>query len=118
MPTIKLTLEYDGTAFAGWQRQLNQPTIQEAVETAIEGITQIKVSVIGAGRTDAGVHAVGQVASFRIDRNMTPHEWTRALNAHLPETVTVRSADIVPDDFHDRHAAKGQLFEYGIFIDN
>ena len=114
MPTIKLVLEYDGTAYAGWQRQLNQPTIQEAVETAIEGVTQTKVSVMGAGRTDAGVHALGQVASFRIDRDMTPREWTRALNAHLPETIAVRSAAIMPETFHARHSAKGKLYEYRI----
>jgi tRNA pseudouridine38-40 synthase len=114
MPTIKLILEYDGTAYAGWQRQLYQPTIQEAVETAIEGVTQTKVSVMGAGRTDAGVHALGQVASFRIDRDMTPREWTRALNAHLPETIAVRSADIMPDVFHARHSATGKLYEYRI----
>jgi tRNA pseudouridine38-40 synthase len=114
MPTIKLTLEYDGTLFAGWQRQLNQPTIQEAIETAVEGVTQTKVSVAGAGRTDAGVHALGQVASFRIDRDMTPYEWTRALNAHLPETITVRAVAIMPEDFHARHSAKGKLYEYRI----
>lgn len=114
MPTIKLTLEYDGTAFAGWQRQLNHPTIQEAVETAIEGITQTKVSVTGAGRTDAGVHALGQVASFRIDRDMTPLEWTKALNAHLPETITVQAAAIMPDAFHARYKATGKLYEYRI----
>ncbi len=114
MPTIKLILEYDGTAFAGWQRQLDQPTIQQAVETAVEGITQTKVSVIGAGRTDSGVHALGQVASFRIDRDMTPLEWTRALNAHLPETISVRAATIMPDTFHARHRTTGKLYEYRI----
>lgn len=114
MPTIKLILEYDGTSYAGWQRQLNQPTIQEAVETAIEGVTQIKTPVIGAGRTDAGVHALGQVASFRIDRDMTPREWTRALNAHLPETIVVQSAAIMPETFHARHSAKGKFYEYRI----
>lgn len=114
MPTIKLILEYDGTSFAGWQRQLDQPTIQQAVETAIEGVTQMKVSVIGAGRTDAGVHALGQVASFRIERDMTPREWTRALNAHLPDTITVRSSTIMPDTFHARHRAIGKLYEYRI----
>ena len=112
MPTIKLILEYDGTAYAGWQRQPDQPTIQEAVETAIAGVTQQHVSVIGAGRTDAGVHALGQVASFRIDRVMTPREWTRALNAHLPDTVAVQSAALVPDTFHARYSAKGKLYEY------
>lgn len=112
MPTIKLILEYDGTAYAGWQRQPDRPTIQEAVETAIEGVTQLKVPVMGAGRTDAGVHALGQVASFRIDRVMTPREWTRALNAHLPDTIAVQSAALVSDTFHARYSAKGKLYEY------
>jgi tRNA pseudouridine38-40 synthase len=114
MPTIKLTLEYDGTDYAGWQRQPDQPTIQAAVEAAILGVTQIKVPVIGAGRTDAGVHALGQVASFRIDRDMTPREWTRALNAHLPESIVVRSVSLMPETFHARHSTKGKLYEYRI----
>jgi tRNA pseudouridine38-40 synthase len=114
MPTIKLILEYDGTAYAGWQRQPDQPTIQEAVETAIQGVTQTKVAIIGAGRTDAGVHALGQVASVRIDREMTPRTWTRALNAHLPENIVVRSAAIMPETFHARHSAKGKLYTYHI----
>src|SRR5574337_439141 len=114
MPIIKLILEYDGTAYAGWQRQPDQPTIQEALETAILGVTQTGVSVIGAGRTDAGVHALGQVASFRIDRDMTPREWTRALNAHLPKSIVVRSAALMPDTFHARYSAHGKLYEYRI----
>jgi len=114
MPLIKLILEYDGTAYAGWQRQPDRPTIQEAVEAAIVGVTQIKTPVIGAGRTDAGVHALGQVASFRIDRNMAPREWTRALNAHLPASIVVRSAASMPDTFHARYSARGKLYEYRI----
>lgn len=114
MSIIKLILEYDGTAYAGWQRQPDQPTIQEAVETAILGVTQINVPVSGAGRTDAGVHALGQVASFRIDRDLTPREWTRALNAHLPKSIVVRSAAFMPDTFHARHSAQGKLYEYRI----
>ena len=114
MSIVKLILEYDGTGYAGWQRQPDRPTIQEAVETAILGVTQINVPVIGAGRTDAGVHALGQVASFRIDRDMTPREWTRALNAHLPKSIVVRSAALMPDTFHARHSAKGKLYEYRI----
>lgn len=114
MPIVKLILEYDGAAYAGWQRQPDQPTIQEAVEAAILGVTQINAPVIGAGRTDAGVHALGQVASFRIDRDMTPREWTRALNAHLPKSIVVRSAALMPDIFHARHSAKGKLYEYRI----
>jgi tRNA pseudouridine38-40 synthase len=114
MPTIKLTLEYDGTTYAGWQRQPDQPTIQAAVEAAVFGVTQITVPVIGAGRTDAGVHALGQVASFRIDRDMTPREWTRALNAHLPDDIVVRLVELMPDSFHARHSTKGKLYEYHI----
>ncbi|HSA84851.1 MAG TPA: tRNA pseudouridine(38-40) synthase TruA [Nitrospira sp.] len=114
MPTIKLILEYDGTAYAGWQRQPDRPTIQQAVEAAIFGVTQINVPVIGAGRTDAGVHALGQGASFRIDREMTPREWTRALNAHLPNSIVVRSAAHMPDTFHARHSATGKLYEYRV----
>ncbi|MDF0674689.1 MAG: tRNA pseudouridine(38-40) synthase TruA [Nitrospira sp.] len=114
MPIIKLILEYDGTAYAGWQRQPDQPTIQEALEIAILGVTQTSVSVMGAGRTDAGVHALGQAASFRIDRDMTPREWTRALNAHLPKSIVVRSSALMPNTFHARHSAQGKLYEYRI----
>ena len=114
MPTVKLILEYDGSRYAGWQRQPDQPTIQEAVETAILQLTQETVSVIGAGRTDSGVHALGQVASFRIERPWTPREWIRGMNARLPEDIAVRSAEVLPDDFHARYAARGKLYEYRI----
>ncbi|HKE62851.1 MAG TPA: tRNA pseudouridine(38-40) synthase TruA [Nitrospira sp.] len=114
MPTVKLVLEYDGSRYAGWQRQPDQPTIQEAVETALFQLTQQTVTVVGAGRTDSGVHALGQVASFCIDRDWTPHEWTRGFNARLPEDIAVRSAAIMPDAFHARYAARGKLYEYRI----
>jgi len=90
VPTFKLTLEYDGTAYAGWQRQPKQPTVQAEIETALHHITHADISVIGAGRTDAGVHALGQVASFRSDRDMTADEWTRGLNALLPDDISIR----------------------------
>ena len=109
MPTVKLIVEYDGTAYAGWQRQPDQLTIQEALETAVKQLTQIDVSVLGAGRTDAGVHALGQVVSFRIEKNWTPDEWTKGMNARLAKDITVRTAAIMPDDFHARHAARGKL---------
>ena len=114
MPTVKLILEYDGSRYAGWQRQPDQPTIQEAVETALFQLTQETVSVIGAGRTDAGVHALGQVASFRIARTWTPRAWMRGLNARLPEDIAVRSVAMVSDDFHARYGARGKLYEYRI----
>lgn len=114
MPTIKLTLEYEGTHYAGWQRQPNQPTIQEAVETAIKDVTQQTISVVAAGRTDAGVHALGQVVSFRIDREMTAYDWTMALNAHLPPDISVSAVDFPPPEFHARYNAKGKLYQYRI----
>lgn len=114
MPTIRLVLEYDGSRYAGWQRQPDQPTIQEAIESALFRLTQEAVSVIGAGRTDSGVHALGQVASFRIEKQWTPREWLRGLNARLPDDIAVRSAATVSDDFHARYAANGKLYEYRI----
>ncbi|HJU04738.1 MAG TPA: tRNA pseudouridine(38-40) synthase TruA [Nitrospiraceae bacterium] len=114
MATFKLTIEYDGTAYAGWQRQPDQPTIQAALEAALCRITGARISVIGAGRTDAGVHALGQVASFRTDRRMAPHEWMKALNAVLPSDISIRAADQAADDFHARHAARAKLYRYRI----
>ena len=114
MATFKLTLEYDGTAYAGWQRQQDQPTVQAAIEDAIRTIGNVNVPVIGAGRTDAGVHALGQVASFRSDRAMSAEEWTRALNGVLPADISVLSAESVPDEFHARYSARAKLYEYRI----
>jgi tRNA pseudouridine38-40 synthase len=114
MPNVRLLLEYDGSRYAGWQRQPDQPTVQEAVETALHHLTQETVSVVGAGRTDSGVHALGQVASFRIAREWTSRQWIRGLNAWLPDDVAVREAATVADGFHARYAATGKLYEYRI----
>ncbi len=114
MPTVKLIIEYDGSRYAGWQRQPDQPTIQEAVETALFQLTQQRRPVVAAGRTDSGVHALGQVVSFRIERNWTANEWTKGFNARLPEDIAVRSAALMPDDFHARYSASGKLYEYRI----
>jgi tRNA pseudouridine38-40 synthase len=114
MATFKLTVEYDGTAYAGWQSQPDQPTIQAAIETALSRITGTRIPVIGASRTDAGVHALRQVASFRTDRMMAPHEWVKALNAVLPLDISIRSADHASDDFHARHSARAKLYRYRI----
>ncbi|MBM4132403.1 MAG: tRNA pseudouridine(38-40) synthase TruA [Nitrospira sp.] len=114
MPTFKLVVEYDGTGYAGWQRQLGQPTVQAALENALQKITQTSIAVIGAGRTDAGVHALGQVVSFRSDKPLTPRDWRRALNAHLPADISVQASESVPDDFHARYSAKTKQYEYRI----
>ncbi|HSE60504.1 MAG TPA: tRNA pseudouridine(38-40) synthase TruA [Nitrospiraceae bacterium] len=114
MQTIKLTLEYDGTQYAGWQRQANQPTIQAALELVIGQVAQATLAVVGAGRTDSGVHALGQVASFRTERRLSSEEWSRALNGLLPDDICVRSVEFVPDEFHARYSAVGKLYEYRI----
>ena len=114
MPTVKLVVEYDGTSYAGWQRQPDQPTIQAAIEQAIHQVSQATVSVIGAGRTDSGVHALGQVASFRTERDWLASNWTRALNAVLPKDIAVRSSALMDDHFHAQHSARGKLYTYRI----
>ena len=114
MPIVKLVLEYDGTCYAGWQRQPDQPTIQEAIERAIQQVRQINVSVIGAGRTDSGVHARGQVASFRTELDWPASNWMRALNAVLPKSIAVRSSTLMDDRFHAQHDARGKLYTYRI----
>ncbi len=112
MPTYKLTLEYDGTNYSGWQQQPHHPTIQACIEQVLQAVTQTSISVTGAGRTDSGVHAQGQVASFHSDKNLTPMEWKRALNGLLPEDISVRTVELVSNDFHARFSAKRKLYRY------
>ncbi|MCX5724319.1 MAG: tRNA pseudouridine(38-40) synthase TruA [Nitrospirae bacterium] len=114
MPTIKLVIEYEGTSYAGWQRQPDQPTIQAAIEQAIHQVSQARVAIIGAGRTDSGVHALGQVASFRTDSDWPASRWMRALNAVLPRDIAVRASAIMDDHFHAQHSARGKLYTYRI----
>jgi len=114
MPTYKLTLEYDGTAYAGWQRQPDQPTIQATLEAVLETITQMPTSTIAAGRTDAGVHALGQVVSFRSDKALSLREWTRACNGLLPADISITAIERAADDFHARYHACSKVYEYRI----
>jgi tRNA pseudouridine38-40 synthase len=114
MSTYKVILEYDGTAYAGWQRQPHQRTVQEAFETALREITQTVITTVAAGRTDAGVHAIGQVVSFQSDKPLAPAEWKRALNARLPADISVRSVELVPDTFHARYSAIRKCYAYRI----
>jgi tRNA pseudouridine38-40 synthase len=115
MRTLKLTLQYDGTDFVGWQRQANGVSIQELVERALEPIEGGPVSVIGAGRTDAGVHAIGQVASVQLESAIDAASLERALNATLPGAVRVTAVDEAPPDFNARFAAAGKVYEYRIW---
>ena len=112
MQTIKLTIEYEGTAYAGWQRQPNHPTIQAALEEALFKITQQHIPAVGAGRTDSGVHALGQVVSFQSEKDLEETQWGSALNSTLPKDISVISSEKVQDDFHARFSAKGKMYEY------
>ncbi|MCZ6840252.1 MAG: tRNA pseudouridine(38-40) synthase TruA [Alphaproteobacteria bacterium] len=115
MTRYKLTLEYDGTPFVGWQRQDNGPSVQAEVEAAVEAFCGTPVSVYGAGRTDAGVHAMGQVAHCDIERETDADTVRDALNHYLRKVpVTILSADPVDDAFHARFSAVRRHYHYRI----
>ncbi len=115
MRNIKLTLAYDGTDFCGWQVQPGKPTIQGTLNDVLRKITQEEIMVHGAGRTDAGVHAEGQVAHFRTESGLAPFQFERALNALLPPTVRVCAAQEVDGRFHARHEAIAKTYVYRIY---
>jgi tRNA pseudouridine38-40 synthase len=115
MPRYRLTVEYDGGPFTGWQRQENGPSIQGALEDAIEKLSGARVTVTGAGRTDAGVHARGQVAHFDLEKEFDGDTVRDALNAHLrPHPIAVLSAAHAPPEFHARFSAIARHYEYRI----
>jgi tRNA pseudouridine38-40 synthase len=109
---IRLVIEYDGTAYHGWQRQANALTIQQMLEEAIAGLVGHPVRIHGSGRTDAGVHALGQVANFRTTSTIPADRLPHAINAHLPPDIAVLRADDVPDAFHARYSATGKTYRY------
>jgi tRNA pseudouridine38-40 synthase len=110
------TVAYDGTDFAGWQVQPSQPTVQQTLQDALAALTQQSiVKVHGSGRTDAGVHARGQVCHADIDRELPLDAFTRGLNTKLPDSIRIMSAKIVPDDFHARKSAVGKEYRYFIY---
>ncbi len=112
MRTLKLTLAYDGTGYAGWQRQAGAETIQALVESALQPLEGRAVTVHGAGRTDAGVHALGQVASVRLTHPIGAEALLRALNANLPPAVRVLCVEEADDGFHARFNARGKVYRY------
>jgi len=114
MRTLRITLAYDGTRFVGWQRQANGESVQGLLEDALARFEGGTVTANGAGRTDAGVHALGQVASARVTCAHDPATLTRALNAHLPEDIRVVSVEDVDDAFHARFSARGKTYRYQI----
>ncbi|MFL6281338.1 MAG: tRNA pseudouridine(38-40) synthase TruA [Vicinamibacterales bacterium] len=114
MRNLKITLQYDGTNYVGWQRQASGTSIQGLLEDAIEPIAGTRVTVHGAGRTDAGVHAVAQVASVAFPGTHESAVLVRAFNAVLPPDVRVLSVEDVQPDFHARFSAVGKIYEYRI----
>jgi tRNA pseudouridine38-40 synthase len=115
MRYFKLTIAYDGTDFHGWQMQANRPTIQGEIVNVLQRLTQEKINLHGAGRTDAGVHALGQVGSFRTQSHLSAEEFQRALNALLPPTIRITGAEEVGPDFNARWSARGKIYRYRLY---
>jgi tRNA pseudouridine38-40 synthase len=114
---LKLVIAYDGTPFAGWQSQSHRNTIQDHVERAFERVLGQPVRVHGAGRTDAGVHALAQCAHADVPNNrLSAARWTEALNALLPPTIRVLRCSYVPNNFHARLSTKGKIYRYRIWL--
>lgn len=118
MAKIKLTIEYDGTDYVGWQVQPNGVSIQQRVELAVEQLLGESVRVHSSGRTDAGVHACGMVCHLTTERNLPLSAWREGLNRFLPSNIVVRAAEQVADDFHARFSAKGKRYRYTLLRDD
>lgn len=112
MRNIKLTIEYDGKGFNGWQKQPNKLNIQGEIEKAIYNITKEKVALIGSGRTDAGVHALGQVANFKTDSQIPIEKLAIAINSQLKNSIVIKNAEEVNERFHSRYNAKQKTYRY------
>ena len=115
MPVIRMTLAYDGSAFAGWQVQPDQRTVQTTVEQAIKKVTGETVQVLSAGRTDSGVHALGQVASFRTQSTIPGPNWRLALQTALPDDITILDSRVAPETFHATFSARRKCYRYLIY---
>jgi tRNA pseudouridine38-40 synthase len=115
MPSFRVTLAYDGSDYVGWQRQANGVSIQGLIEEALQVLDGRTVRVTGAGRTDAGVHALGQVAAFTIERVLSADAVVRALNAQLPDAIRVVAAEEAAPTFHPRFEARAKTYRYRIW---
>lgn len=115
MPRYKITIEYDGRPYAGWQRQADQPSVQEELEKAAAKLNGAPVTIQGAGRTDSGVHATGQVAHLDIQKDIPAEKVMDALNFHLkPNPIAILKSEAVDEDFHARFSAKERFYLYRI----
>ncbi len=114
MKNFRLIIEYDGTRYHGWQRQKKDTTIQATIEDALALVTRQKISLIGSGRTDAGVHALGQVASFKCHTRLNADTFQKALNSLLPKDIVIKACHEMPLEFHARYDVKSKLYQYRI----
>ena len=112
---LRLLIAYDGTDFNGWQRQRDARTIQGEIETCLKRMTREDISLQGAGRTDAGVHAEGMVAHFKTVCTISPEDFLRSLNSMLPGSIRIHDTEYTADDFHARFSAKAKHYQYTIF---
>jgi len=115
---IKLVIEYDGTNYAGWQQQKKEKTVQETLKKAIENIVNEKITLYGSGRTDAGTHALGQVANFKTKSNLPTSKLVQAINFYLPNDIIVKSARKVSGKFHSQYSTKSKIYRYTILNNN
>lgn len=115
MKNIKLTIEYDGTNYFGWQVQPEFSSIQEEIERAIKKLTKEDIDLIGAGRTDRGVHARGQVANFMTNSSIPPEKFSYAINKYLPQDISIVKSEEVDINFHSRYDAVGKEYRYLIY---
>lgn len=115
MRRIKITLDYIGTAYDGWQRQPDRDTVQKRVEEAIFSLSGERVSVVASGRTDAGVHALGQVAHFDVNAAIPAKNYMTGVNHFLPPDIRILSAEEAPEDFHARFSAHEKTYTYCIY---
>jgi tRNA pseudouridine38-40 synthase len=117
MRNLSMIVEYDGTRFFGWQHQPNKRTVQGELRSALKKITGEDVKLTGAGRTDQGVHALGQVANFHTDSPLPLFSIKRGVNASVGDDVWVKDVAVVPDDFNSRYSAKGKVYQYRITLE-
>lgn len=115
MKNVKLVIEYQGTNFSGWQRQIGQRTVEEEIEKILRKITKEDTKLIGSGRTDAKVHAFGQVANFKTKSTIPASRFKYILNTRLPEDIRIRESQEVDMDFHARFSAKAKKYRYIIY---
>ena len=113
----KITIAYDGTRYGGWQVQPNATSIQEVIQQTLGVFLRQNVKLIGSGRTDAGVHAMGQVANFHVNDVIDEYRFIRSANGLLPKDIRINSIEKVPVEFHSQYSAKGKIYHYHLYLD-